>query len=245
MNLDTYLSTDLPHLGFLQFIFIKKPPEVIFEIGACEGEDSERYSKLFPHARLYLFEPVATNAQIIRSKIISGKIKNAELFEVAVADYNAESEIYESSGRPEYVPLTDDWNYGNKSSSLLKPLPLMNKIHKWLRFQKKHKVQVVTLESIANQTDISSVDFIHMDVQGAEMMVLKGAGDFLKKVSCIWLEVVTQPIYESQVCADQIQEFLKKMGFLKVFESISGGSGDHFYVNPKKIAVEHFAGSHD
>jgi hypothetical protein len=48
MNLtEQYIQTSLPIKSELIKIFSKEYPKVIFDIGACDGIDSVRYSRLF------------------------------------------------------------------------------------------------------------------------------------------------------------------------------------------------------
>jgi len=42
----------------------------IFDIGACEGEDSVRYSNLFKNSAVYAFEPRRDNLEKIKTNII-------------------------------------------------------------------------------------------------------------------------------------------------------------------------------
>lgn len=39
------------------------------------------------------------------------------------------------------------------------------------------------------ENKIDEVDFIHVDVQGAELKVLMGAKDYIIKIKATWLEV--------------------------------------------------------
>src|SRR3954454_11428494 len=104
----------------LRQLFRPDEPVVIFEIGACEGEDSVKYSRQFPASRIYTFEPLPGNIELIKKNFKEYQVKNASFFNVALSNKNGEAEFYVSSGRPE-GSTESDWDFGNKSSSLLTP----------------------------------------------------------------------------------------------------------------------------
>ena len=54
-------STTLPIRRQLRRYFAANAPLVIFDVGACEGEDSVRYARLFANARIVAVEPVPEN----------------------------------------------------------------------------------------------------------------------------------------------------------------------------------------
>ena len=68
-------------------------------------------------------------------------------------------------------------------------------------------------------------------------MVLEGSVKILPSVSCIWLEVGTEMIYENQPSAAKTQDFLEAFGFVRLMEVLTQGSGDHFYVNSKRLST--------
>jgi hypothetical protein len=92
-------------------------------------------------------------------------------------------------------------------------------------------VDISTIESFCNEQNIERVDFLHIDVQGAELDVLKGANNYLSKVRMIWLEVENIPLYQEQPLRNDIEVFLKSTGFFKIKDTAFGDSGDQLYVN--------------
>lgn len=237
MDIHTYLKSIPPHLPLLQFLFSSDSPHVILDIGACEGEDSIRYKRLFPDAKVIAFEPNTKNLEKIEKNLKSLDVHGVHVLPYALSSLNGTAEMHISSGSPKEFPDSSDWDYGNKSSSLLKPSALMTKFHSWLRFDATLSVPTRRLDSVLSELGIDAVDFIHMDVQGAELMVLEGGAKILPSVACIWLEVGTEAIYEDQPSAAKTQEFLEAIGFIRIMEVLTQGSGDHFYINPTILKV--------
>ena len=227
---DNYILTDSPLKKDLLKLFKKNDNLTILDIGGCEGEESIRYSRIFPFSSIYIFEPLPQNQILVVENFEKYKIENINLIPFAVSDENGISEFYVSSGYPENQPKNLDWDFGNKSSSLLPPE--INP-HKWLNFEQTIKVNTITLSDFLIDNKINIVDFIHMDVQGAELKVMIGAKDYIKKIKAIWLEVAEFELYKNQPLRKDIENFMSTNGFYLVKSKIEGQFGDQFYLNSK------------
>jgi FkbM family methyltransferase len=225
----SYLASPLPIEGELRDLFSGEAPLTIFDIGACEGEDSIRYARLFPASRVFAFEPLPRNLAIAERLIGTSGVTNVRLIPCALAESDGEADFHVSSGHPPDVPETSDWDYGNKSSSLLPP-DAHTKIHPWVHFDEVIRVPVRTVLSVAHEWDLDRVDFMHIDVQGAELKVLQGAGDLLATVTAIWLEVEAVPLYRDQPLRDEVAEFLSAHGFELRRDTVGKVSGDQLWV---------------
>lgn len=82
------------------------------------------------------------------------------------------------------------------------------------QFIKAVNIKLFSLEDALNQSENNSLDFLSMDVQGAEYDVLLGAKEFLKK-NCLGmqLEVEFLEIYKGQKTFLNINSLMEKMGF--------------------------------
>lgn len=208
-------------------------PLVIFDIGACEGEETIRYSRRFPQARLFAFEPLPANQSLVRANFARYTIANAELVPLALADRPGEATFHVSSGRPPHEFSGADWNYGNKSSSLLPPADA-TPMHGWIEFKGAITVQTDTLDNFCRERGIDRIDFVHMDVQGAEHLVLSGAAATLPRIGALWLEVAEREFYRGQKLRHEIQALLRRRGFALALDARRAGEGDQFYVNLRR-----------
>jgi FkbM family methyltransferase len=231
VDLDQYLAENPPHLSLLRLLYKDSSPSVIVDVGCCEGEDSLRYLRTFQQAMIYGIEPNPENINKINSLTELVQSERFSLSQAAVSNHVGTSTLHLSSGHPEDKPKTEDWDYGNKSSSLLKPASLMQRIVPWLKFERSIQVPTTTLDEFAKHHSIDHVDLLHMDIQGAELLALQGAVRILPKTGTIWVEVADQQIYQDQPSSDQITDFLAELGFLLVLRSVSDGLGDHLYAN--------------
>lgn len=227
---DDFINSPSPIERELNLFFNSDQELIIFDIGSCEGEDAIRYSRLFPQAKIYAFEPLPNNLKILPIHIEKYRVSNVEVLPIALSNEVGQSCFYVSSGHPEQLPKTNDWDYGNKSSSLLPPDE--HKQHfPWLKFNEVITVDTDTLEHVCRDRAITTIDFIHMDVQGAELKVLHGAGNFIKNIKCIWLEVEAVSLYQEQPLKRDIESFMEQSNFIKLKDTVNHISGDQFYIN--------------
>jgi len=228
-NRDNYILADSPLKKDLLKLFSKNDKMTILDIGGCEGEESIRYSRIFPFSSIYIFEPLPKNQKLVAENIIKYKVENVELIPLAVSDEDAISKFYVSSGHPENQLNDSNWDFGNKSSSLLNPEKSNNP--DWLEFNDKIDVKTITLNTFLIKNKINEVDFIHMDVQGAELKVLRGAKSYLSKIKAIWLEVSNVELYKNQPFRADIECFMEANNFFLAKSEIEGNIGDQFYIN--------------
>lgn len=220
-------------------IFNTHDPLVIFDIGACEGEDSIRYARLFPNSQVYTFEPVPENQALVLANFEKFGVKNAELHRVALADREGTSTFHVSSGKPPEKWEGEQWNYGNKSSSLLEPIQ-KEAAYGWLDFKKTIPIKCKMLDLFCMEKSVSKINFIHLDVQGAELMVLRGAKNILPNIQTVWMEVGEKEEYSMQATRKQVEAYMKSNRFRLLYFKSDGQWGDQFWVNTRFQAINFF-----
>ena len=220
-----------PELELLR-LFHPAQALTILDIGACEGEDSVRYARRFPQARVFAFEPLPANQALVSDNFSRHGVANAELVPLALSDRAGDATFHVSSGRPRDEFAGKDWNYGNKSSSLLPPAS-DKAMYGWIEFKEAITVRTETLDRFCATHSIAGIDYIHMDVQGAEHLVLGGATQMLPKITALWLEVSDQRLYDGQVLRSEMEAFMRAHGFALGFEVRREIEGDQFYVNTR------------
>jgi FkbM family methyltransferase len=238
--LDAYLSEPTTISRVVRWLLAAKSRVVIFDIGACEGEDSIRYARMFTGGKIHSFEPLPCNQERVRRHFEQYDIRNATLVPVALSDRRGSAQFHVSSGRPDDAPLGEDWDYGNKSSSLLTPAS-DGPMHGFIKFEESITVECETLDAYCRSNTIGGIDFIHMDVQGAESLVLEGAKGMLPRTLSIWLEVSSEELYQGQKLQPEIEAFLAEQGFKLIFEEYLNVEGNQFYTNQRHLRGRLFA----
>ena len=204
---------------------------VFFDIGACEGLSSVRYLSIFPNTSINAFEPVPNNFKKILKNKEKNNLTNLNAFELGLSDKKGEATFYVSSGTPpnKKTPIDNSTDFGNKSSSLYKP-GKTKEVHPWLEFNESITIQTETLDNFCKNHEIHDIDFIHMDVQGAELMVLRGAKEMISNINSVWLEVEKVELYENQALKKDIEDFFIEKDFICLLNKVNHIAGDQLWV---------------
>jgi FkbM family methyltransferase len=203
---DKVLDRPLEIINDLIDVFTLNGPKHIADIGACDGLSSIKYMFTFPNSRVVAFEPREDNYKKLEENIsLYGFQDKITTRRIALGDKaEKDVEFWESYGQAEGI---NDHDTGNMSSSLYRPKDHLQ-AHTWCKF-KSSKTDVVRLDDL----EFKGFDFIHIDVQGAELKVFKGAEESLKSVKAIWCEVANIELYEGQPRKRDILKFLGMRGF--------------------------------
>lgn len=198
-------------------------PRIIFEIGACQGEDTKFYLSAFSNSQIFAFEPLPANYQILKDVVLQNANGRGKAWELAVSDSRGEASFHVSSGSSR--------NSISRSSSLFKPREQMPESHSWLNFSNQVTVRTETMDCFCEEHGIRRIDFIHMDVQGAELKVLNGAQKMLPHIGAIWMEVAFEPTYQGQPLESEVTGWMVRRGFRKIHQVGYGPEGDALFLN--------------
>jgi FkbM family methyltransferase len=170
----------------------------IVDVGAMwTGPDADRYARLekaLP-CEIIGFEPVAAEYH----RLVALSRPHHRYFPYMIGDGSARI-FYECR-----APFT---------SSLFEPDLAMAENFEHLAecFQivRTHEVRTMRLDDIA---EIGDVDFLKVDVQGAEILVFQGALECLKTALIVDVEVDFIPLYKNQPLFADVDSFLRARGF--------------------------------
>jgi FkbM family methyltransferase len=117
-------------------------------------------------------------------------------------------------------------------TSLLKPdiaaLKFFNGFENFGHIENTEQVKTKKLDDIE---DLPLIDFLKMDIQGAELMALRGASDSLTFAKALYLEVNEKELYKGCGQIEEIDTFLAPYKFKRVLTKMtSHGWGDALYI---------------
>jgi len=185
---------------------IGREDPTILEIGSNDGSSTLWFFEVFEAPKVYCFEPDPRAIRRFNSKV--GNHTNIKLFEIALSDRNGEIEFHQSSGHTKNKKVNTKPNGWDLSGSIRQPKDHLIR-HPWVKFEKKIKVQTSTLDTWCNINGISNIDFIWMDVQGAEIDVFRGGKNSINKTRFIYTEYSNQELYKGQFNLKKLIEFLR------------------------------------
>lgn len=161
-------------------------PTIIMDLGCNSAKDSLYLAEMYPGAITYAIEGSPANWQ---------NYKLAELIKVrtrlcAIGNY---------TGKTIYYHINDDGGRSGIYSSHLE--------------EQRFDVRIYTLANFCHAEGIKGIDILKIDVEGATLDVLEGAGYILETIKIMHIETEEQEYFPGQRLASEVREFLTKNGF--------------------------------
>jgi glycosyltransferase involved in cell wall biosynthesis len=112
-------------------------------------------------------------------------------------------------------------------------IPLITFIKKQI-----HKTTTIDTFYEKNKLDMKNYDFWNFDIQGTELMALKGAKKAIKYAKVLYLEVNTEEVYKGCIKVNEIDKYVENYGFRRIFTKMTNaGWGDALYLRINKMVL--------
>jgi len=183
-----------------QATMLHPPPEQIWlDVGIHSAEETLAAARRNPALRVYAFEP-----NLAAASRLMGVLANYVVLPVAVAEQNGCAPFY--------------LNRYEAASSLLPFVP--EGLARWigggdLAVAATVTVPTMRLDTFLDGAGIRKVAYLKIDAQGADLAVIRSAGERLKDIDRISLEVQTTPfeLYRGASHKEDVLRFLTSAGF--------------------------------
>ncbi len=171
----------------------------IFDIGANRGSTTMEMLEIFPKAKIHAFEPFQDSADIFRKNHLDKA--NVTLVQKGMADRMGTATL--------------NVNKSVDTNSLLASKKLGATSDKSCETLNQVEINLETVDNYCKANAIERIHVLKIDVQGAEIKVLKGAEQMLRsgKVDLIYLETYFVQQYEEQPLFHEIATLLHQYGF--------------------------------
>ena len=192
-------------------------PKNVIHIGAHLGEEVDYYynygvdQSLWVEANIDLMRQLQSNIS---------RYRNARSINAVLTDKDDQDVIFNISN--------------NGTSSSILDFEYHKIAHPDIFYVGKREMKSRTLNTIflENSIPFELYDFMNVDIQGAELLMLKGATEILPHLKCLYLEVNQKEVYKGSPMVEELDEFLKNWKFNRVetewFEET--GWGDAIYI---------------
>lgn len=105
--------------------------------------------------------------------------------------------------------------------------------HPWVFYVDRVKMKTTTIDSFfkKNNLSVEKYNFWNLDIQGAELLALKGGTDSLLHAKVLYLEVNERELYKNCGLVQELDEFLVQHSFKRVLTKMTpSGWGDALYI---------------
>ena len=178
---------------------------VIFDVGAFNGETVIGYSKVFPNAKIFAFEPFPSS--FIELQHNTSGVNNLRCENFGLTDLEGPQcfNVNQAAPTNSLLPVSENakknWS-ANRSPASKNTL----------------ECQFTTLDAYVNKSGIDRIDLLKIDVQGAEFKVLNGGLASLKSgmIKLIYMEMILVETYDDQKPISYYMEFFERHNFALV-----------------------------
>lgn len=207
-NVDNFNYDSVAHEQKEQLLVKKlvKKAMTVFDVGANVGDYSILLSQLVGYfGQVYSFEPTSSSFSKLQQRIEDYNLSNIQAVQKAVFSETKDLEFHEfperysvwnSLGKPLMVDP-----YGNYSDHV----PIVNTA----------TVSGISLDDFCEQQGITRIDFLKIDVEGAESEVIQGAKQLLsnRSINFIQFEISQKMLEGLQKQAKEVFDLLNNCGY--------------------------------
>ena len=196
----------------------------VLDIGSWHLRQSIEFADIFPEARVHAFEPVPDSYELClrtHAQLDPQRKSRIHIHNIALSNASGEIPFYAVDPSTSSEP-----NVG--ASSMFKFIDGLNGTPFGQDLnQKEIKVQSDTLDNWCANNKVVEVDIMWVDVQGAELLVFRGAENILSNTRIIMTEVGLKPYYEGHTLKEDIDKFLAELGFEELKSSFEINGFDY------------------
>ena len=127
-------------------------------------------------------------------------------------------------------------NNESQSSSILE-LGVHALIHPEVHYIEQIAMKTQRVDTLLKDVDVSTINFLNVDLQGAEHLAIEGMGDLIKNIDYALLEVNMKETYKGCMLVEELDYFMLQRGFERVEtgEWVAETWTDALYIRKYKI----------
>lgn len=168
--------------------------DIIIDVGAHVGIFTLKASRKATNGLVVSVEPNPRNYKLLVENIRRNKLKNVVALKTALSNYNGVARLY----------TNDPMVQSSVSHSIVKQVS-----------ERYVEIPVKKLDTIVEGLQLDKVDMIKIDAEGAELEILHGSQNTLKKNN-VHLAIATYHVRAQATETDEVSKYLRSIGFMTV-----------------------------
>lgn len=187
---------------YLLSVLQKHDLKVAFDVGANTGEYTKHLNALSPNTKIFSFEVSEPIFLALEKKL--KVLKNVHIYNVGFSDFSGTVTVNYFPDSNSLTNIVDvEKVYSNSLGSIMPSIVPI-----------RMTGNVITGDQFCREHNIQNIDFLKIDVEGAEHTVLKGFSDALskKRIRVLQIEYSIGNIF-SQFLLKNIYEFFNEKGY--------------------------------
>ena len=199
------------HINYLKSISVS--PKVVYDIGACVLHWTNEAKRIWPNAEYVVFE-------VMKECEFLYKENNLKYYIGLLSDKsNKVMDFYQNTYNP------------GGNSYYRENIEINPQAHNYFNDSHKKYYTTVTLDDAVKLKKLPLPDLIKIDVQGAELDILKGAEKVLKHCKDLILELQIVEYNKGAPLKDEVINYVEQLGFKLISGPFSdnGPDGDYHF----------------
>lgn len=172
----------------------------VLHLGASYGQEKNEYDN-YCKGDVYWVEAIPSVYEKLIENIAPYKKQKA--FNACLSNVNGEEIVFNVS------------NNESQSSSMLE-LGTHILIHPEVHYIEQIAMKTIRADKLLEKCDFTNVNFLNVDLQGAEHLAIEGMGDLIKNIDYALLEVNMKETYKGCMLIDDLDYFMLQRGFERV-----------------------------
>jgi len=204
VDIHSYMGGSIYWAGFHhlnEILYLRhalKDGMTFIDVGANQGEFSIFAASKLPHGRVLAFEPVSETRKLLMKNKKINAFQNLEIFDFGLSDHAGSFPVYTS------VDTALHHGYHEGLSTLYKTKD---------RTVFEEEVSLNVFDDIF-YTDLKRMDFVKIDVEGAELYVLKGMyNSLLRFRPDLMIEINEETFNAASYSTTDLVSFLKGLNY--------------------------------
>jgi len=172
---------------------LKMPLPVIFEVGSMDGADAFYFKSVFPNSKVIAIEALPENCLVMAGK------PGIVVINTVINNYDGQTLFH----RKNINGIHSIFDRGEEYGTDIAVIPCKR------------------LDTLCKELDITAIDMIKIDVEGASMEILEGMGDLLSTIKIMHIETESHEFFAKQRLHADVVRTLSESG-MEMIDITSG-----------------------